>query len=335
MKALMTASLAAAFVCIACEASAAEEKPETWLRSGELGPTPKRVTDAYPLSDQANGGNWKKYELMTDEFTGKELDAKKWWPNNPSWLGRKPALFHVDNVRLADGKLHLSMKKGDVPEMEQHAGYHTYTSAAVQSKGRVLYGYFEVRCRPMASAGSSSFWFYYNDKDRWTEIDVFEIGGKAPGFERRYNMNVHVFKTPAEKRHWSSHGRWTSPADLADAFHVYGLEWNRQKIRWYFDGVEVRWVENTHWHQPTASTTFGRGSRVRETHIPFSRSQVLPGNVMPRVSASLKGDLRYQVGSRQPGIRGGGASKTVRSQAEPGNEGQAYRHGQPSCGLSA
>ena len=29
-----------------------------------------------------------------------------------------------------------------------------------------------------------------------TEIDVFEIGGKAKGFEHKYNMNVHVFRTP-------------------------------------------------------------------------------------------------------------------------------------------
>ena len=129
-------------------------------------------------------------------------------------------------------------------------GYHTYTCAAVKSKTTVLYGYFEVRCKPMKSAGSSSFWFYDSTEDWWTEIDVFEIGGGSPGYERKYNMNVHVFRTPEEERHWSDHSVWVAPADLADDFHVYALEWDEKEIKWYFDSQEVRRVENTHWHQP-------------------------------------------------------------------------------------
>ena len=44
------------------------------------------------------------------------------------------------------------------------------------------------------------------NKGSWIKFepmsDVFEIGGKAKGFERKYNMNLHVFKTPREKKHW-------------------------------------------------------------------------------------------------------------------------------------
>lgn len=255
MKILLQLAIAAALTvaCATAEVSAAEKprpKLQNWLRTGPLGPTPKRLTDAHPLSDQVNEGNWQSYKPMTDEFDGNDLNSDKWWPTNPRWIGRKPALFRVENVRVDEGKLHLSMRKGDVPEMQRHDGYHTYTSAAVQSKSKVLYGYFEVKCRPMASAGSSSFWFYHNGPEQWTEIDVFEIGGKAPGFERRYNMNVHVFKTPTEKQHWSSHGQFSASEDLADGDHVYGLAWDKKRIAWYLDGVLVRWVENTHWHQP-------------------------------------------------------------------------------------
>lgn len=238
-------------VSVAGSVAAAKKKsPQGWLRSGGLGPKPERVTDALPLSDQDNQGKWQKYEPMTDEFDGTELDPAKWHPTNPRWLGRQPAFFYKGNVNISDGNLHLTMRKGEVPEMSKDKGYHTYTSAAVQSKTRVKYGYFEIKAKPMKSHGSSSFWFYDNTPELWTEIDVFEIGGGAPGFERKYNMNVHVFRTPTEKRHWSVHGAWMAPSDLADDYHVYGLEWNREKIRWYFDGVIVRWIENTHWHQP-------------------------------------------------------------------------------------
>ncbi|UCD00291.1 MAG: family 16 glycosylhydrolase [Phycisphaerales bacterium] len=224
--------------------------PENWVRVGALGPKPGRVTDQHPLSDQANKGNWTKYEAMSDEFEGGVLDPNKWYPTNPRWLGRQPAYFWPGNVKVSDGKLHLTMRKQEVPEMPKDKGYHTYTSAAVQSKAKVRYGYFEIRCRPMKSHGSSSFWFYDNTPELWTEIDVFEIGGAAPGFEKKYNMNVHVFRTPTEKKHWSLHGEWIAPSNLADDYHVYGLQWDADSIKWYFDGVLVRWVENTHWRQP-------------------------------------------------------------------------------------
>jgi len=228
---------------------AAGTRPQSWVRKGDLDPTPERVSDCLPLSDQSNTGHWVRYEPMTDEFGQTALDPNKWWPRNPRWLGRQPAYFHPGNVAVSDGKLHLTMRKQEVPEMPKNKGYHTYTSAAVQSKTTVKYGYFEIKARPMRSHGSSSFWFYHNTPERWTEIDVFEIGGGVPGFERKYNMNVHVFRTPTEKKHWSMHGAWIAPADLAADFHVYGLQWGKDKIKWYFDGVLVRWVENTHWHQ--------------------------------------------------------------------------------------
>jgi beta-glucanase (GH16 family) len=234
----------------ACLFGAENKRPRSWLRDGELGARPERVTDSFPLSDQGNEGNWRKFEVMSDEFNGAELDTNKWWPRNPTWLGRQPAYFYSGNVKVSDGKLHLTMRKQEVAEMPKDKGYHTYTSAAVKSKTAVKYGYFEVKCKPMKSHGSSSFWFYDSTPEIWTEIDVFEIGGGAPGFERKYNMNVHVFRTPTEKKHWSSHGAWEAPSNLADDYHVYGLEWDEEKVRWYFDGVLIRWVENTHWHQP-------------------------------------------------------------------------------------
>ena len=254
MKRSKVLQICSCFVLIvaACGDSVAGKArpPKGWVRTGDLGDVPTRVSEDYPLSDQANDGNWVKYEVMSDEFAGSELDNEKWWPMNPRWQGRQPAYFYPGNVTVTDGKLHLAMRKQEAPEMPKDKGYHTYTSAAVQSKAPIKYGYFEIKCRPMKSHGSSSFWFYNNEPKLWTEIDVFEIGGRAPGFEKKYNMNVHVFKTPAEKEHWSRHGVWVAPSNLADDYHTYALEWDREELKWYFDGVLVRRIENTHWHQP-------------------------------------------------------------------------------------
>jgi hypothetical protein len=32
--------------------------------------------------------------------------------------------------------------------------------------------------------------------------------------------------------------------------HVYGFDWGKDDLKFYVDGVLVRSVENTHWHQP-------------------------------------------------------------------------------------
>jgi beta-glucanase (GH16 family) len=242
-------------LALASAASAGRPDPATW-KDYQVGPAgfrpAKRLPggDAYPLSDQANKGKWRRYAPLWDEFDGNRLDATKWWDINPEWKGRQPAAFMPSNVSVYDGKLHLTMKKEEPPAELKAQGYHTYTSAAVQSKTKVLYGYFEVTAKAMASAGSSAFWFYSNTPKEWTEIDVFEIGARAPGFERKDHITVHVFHTPTEKEHWQIGSAWITPWDPADGYHVYGLDWEKDQLSFYVDGVLVRRGPNTHWHQP-------------------------------------------------------------------------------------
>lgn len=219
------------------------------LRPDPRAGTPKRITDRLPLWDQENRGGWVRNEAMSDEFNGRGLDAAKWWPVNPSWKGRQPAFFSAGNVRVAGGMLHLAMRREDPSPELRAEGCHTWSSAAVQSRERVRYGSFEVRAKAMRSAGSSAFWFYDSTPEQWTEIDVFEIGGGAPGFERKLHITVHVFRTPQENKHWQIHDAWMAPAGLADDFHVYGLDWDEKELRFYFDGALVRRGPNTHWHQ--------------------------------------------------------------------------------------
>lgn len=232
--------------------SKADKRPtRIWNRAGPLGIPPQHVTDAYPLSDQKNTGGWIKFQPMTDEFEGQKLDRNKWVLGIEGWKGRQPALFSDTNVTVSSGKLHLTMRKEKLSAEAEQLGYKDYTSAALHTKVRSSYGYYEVKAKPMNSGGSSSFWFCQDETPGWgTEIDVFEIGGKAPGFERKYNMNLHVTRTPQEKKHWSVGGVWEAPWRFADDYHVFGLDWGKDEIRYEVDGALVRSVENTHWHQP-------------------------------------------------------------------------------------
>lgn len=199
-------------------------------------------------ADPPPGSRWDPIPKLTDEFEGDTLDATKWHDHNPTWKGRKPGYFSRENVTVRDGKLHLTARAEDLPDLPE--GYHTFTTAAVKSKSPIKYGYFEIKARAMKSKASSAFWFYNQSEDQWTEIDVFELCSVDPKWKRRYHMNVHVFYTPEEKEHWSKPEVWEAPFDFADDYHVYALEWDAKVIRWYVDGRMLRELENTHWHQP-------------------------------------------------------------------------------------
>lgn len=195
-----------------------------------------------PHTDPTNVGGWVLFEPLSDEFEGEELDDEKWWDHHQYWLGRQPAFFCPDNIEVRDGQLHITMKKEECPAMDQYRdrGYHTYTSACVMSKERIQYGYIEIEARPMDSAGSSAFWLQ-DDTANWIrEIDVFEIGGNAPGFEYRYNMNLHMSDTGRWADSVSNHKVWYAPFRLADDYNIYALEWNPEVIRWYVNGEIVR-----------------------------------------------------------------------------------------------
>ena len=196
------------------------------------------------IAEPPANGRWEPIPELTDEFEGQELDKSKWHDHNPGWKGRQPGYFSKANVTVSDGKLHLTARTEKLPNVPE--GYHTFTTAAVKSKTLVKYGYFEIKCKPMRSRASSAFWFYHSTPELWTEIDVFEISGSAPGHERTVHMNVHVFRTPEENRHWSKGGKWTAPVDLADDYRVYGLEWDKNEIKYYVDDKVVRSLKNTH-----------------------------------------------------------------------------------------
>ncbi|TWU42190.1 Beta-porphyranase A precursor [Novipirellula artificiosorum] len=236
---------------------------ENWTLTGPLTPPVDRISDEMPLSDQKNAANWTKFEPLWDEFSGAALRSEQWWDHNPTWYGRAPSRFlgEGQNVHVKDGNLQLVMRRDDTLPRERFHGpdeaFHSYSSASVVSKALVRYGYFEVRSQAMNSGGSSSFWFASQMRDRKTgkryrsEIDVFELGGKAIGHENAYHMNAHIFETPADgRRHWNEGGTWTAPFQFADDFHVFGLLWDAEQLVYYVDGVPVRRMKNTHWHAP-------------------------------------------------------------------------------------
>ena len=225
--------------------------PKKYVDSIELKNSIERVNSAYPLSDQQNSKSWKLIKKYSDEFEGNNLNYSRWYPNNPKWKGRPPTYFHESNVSLKNGELVIKVNQHGAEKLPNE---FTHSTGFIKSKTKFLYGYFEAEAKLMDAPWVSGFWMTNVDKDWWTEIDICE---NAPGVENNrhdLNSNIHVFKSPKEhgdvKKHFSRTKKYFFPEELQNDYHVWGLEWTKEYIRFYIDGILFREAKNTHWHQP-------------------------------------------------------------------------------------
>lgn len=197
--------------------------------------------------------NPKSWQLVwSDEFDGATLDTGKWTPD--IWPARKvndedqAYTARPENLRLDDGMLVIEAHKEDY----QGAAY---TSGRVHAagKGDVLYGRVEVRARLPDGRGTwPAIWMLPSDPyryattcsqgedwqgsktcDAWPnsgEIDIMEHVGYQVG---------HIHGTVHSQAYywvkWEQRKGRILPADVANTFHVYALEWTPERIDIFVD----------------------------------------------------------------------------------------------------
>jgi beta-glucanase (GH16 family) len=220
-------------------------------------------------------GRWVPIPEMTDEFEGDRLDSGKWFDHYPKWDGRKPGYFSPKNVVLKDGKLQITARLEDLPNLPE--GYHTFTTGAVRSRHMAHYGYFEIKAKVMRAKASSGFWFNEGSPGWWTEIDVFEVGPVGGGRERTIFTSAHVFRAPGLEKGFAQPGKWEAPVNLADDYHTYGLLWEWDRITFFFNGVVFREIENTHWHNPSH---LNLNSEIKQTWFGLPDKEELPATFL-------------------------------------------------------
>ena len=206
------------------------------------------------------GEDWTFAPEFSDEFNDVKLDDAKWWDFNPEWHGRKPGYFARENVSVTDGLLQLTarvQKPEEVTVENRVRGYDKFTTSTVKCKKRIMYGYFEARCKSMKASVCNAFWLYdplnapakYREGSFSEEIDIFEIFGKPTKaeFEQVYCTTVHRFYTPYVESIANfkqtplpkKAAKQKVPFDFSADFHVYGFLWTPTEMRWFVDGKEV------------------------------------------------------------------------------------------------
>ena len=173
----------------------------------------------------------------SDEFDGHALDRGKWtFETGGHGFGNNEMQYYTDrpeNLRLEDGMLVIEARR------EAYQG-RDYTSARIKTAGLVerTYGRYEARIKvPRGQGIWPAFWLLGADIKtagwpRCGEIDIMENIGREPA---TVHGTVHG---PG----YSGDQAFGSPARLergafADDFHVFAVEWEPQRIRWYRDGI--------------------------------------------------------------------------------------------------
>ncbi len=181
------------------------------------------VFAAWAAADPPAHSEWRV--TFYDEFLGNGLNRLKWldryqWGRTHNY----DAYVAPEHVIVEDGL--LSLKADNAPREGKKL-----TSAAITSYDRFSqqYGYFEGRFRiPKGKGFWPAFWMLPYPQ-RWPpEIDIFE-------FIRDEPVAYMTF-------HWGephkSKGFTFKGPDYWNEFHVFGIEWDAEKIVWYIDGVE-------------------------------------------------------------------------------------------------
>ena len=181
------------------------------------------------------------------EFTGPRgarPDPRAWvYDLGGGQWGNQEWEYYTDrpeNVSLdGHGDLAISAVREQLPGMTPcEFGPCDITSGRITTKGRFAqaYGLFEARIKvPSGSGLWPAFWMLGNlpGQPPWPtsgEIDAMEVLG-------RYPMTVYGtvhgpgFVDPGIGGHLTLKSR-----ALADAFHVYGVQWSPRAVTWLFDG---------------------------------------------------------------------------------------------------
>ena len=175
--------------------------------------------------------------VWADEFNqpnGSGPDRTKWnHQQGGSGWGNGELQHYSDsteNSYIQDGMLVIQAN-------EEYMLGRDYTSARLttQFKGDWTYGRFEIRAKlPNTQGIWPAFWLLpsrgvYGSGTAGGEIDIMEMIGSEPN--RAYGT-LH-FGNPPE--HASNSYDLPNGADYSEDFHIFGLEWEPNEIRWYVD----------------------------------------------------------------------------------------------------
>ena len=222
--------------CAGCKAEGA-----AGVRPGDQPPSrgpayPASNPDGYELQ-----GKWKL--VWSDEFNGRELNPDNWTrqvlpdPFNDEW---QQYFDREENAYVRDGYLVIKA----IHTGKEH-GKDQYTSGRLHTGGKQEWKYGRIAARIQLPYGQGiwpAFWMLGANIDeiggavawpRCGEIDILEMYGSRD--DGVVEANLHY--EDAGHKMLGTKSFHLKEGIFADRFHVFEIEWNRESITWFVDGI--------------------------------------------------------------------------------------------------
>lgn len=161
---------------------------------------------------------------FSDEFDGNTLDTKVWEVESGA-PGHILSSRWPENIVINKGVCRIITKSENRGGRDWTTG-HMWTRFFRQS-----HGYFEARLKISAAGGLNNAFWLMTRPEKTFEIDIVEAQWPS-----KILTNAHTW--------FGSHKMYskiiTTSYDLSKDFHVYGMEWDSNSIRWFLDGSVIR-----------------------------------------------------------------------------------------------
>jgi len=181
------------------------------------------------------GEQWKL--IWQDEFDQPGLPSVEKWMSEVGFIRNHELQYYTvgrqENARVENGCLILEARK------EDYQGA-SYTSASLFSKANWTYGRIEVRAKlPQGKGLRSAIWSlgYNIDKVGWPacgEIDIMQYLGSDPD-----QITTQVHTKAYNQMQGGPKGATTQVPAINTDFHLFVIEWLKDRIDWYIDGQKV------------------------------------------------------------------------------------------------
>jgi beta-glucanase (GH16 family) len=144
----------------------------------------------------------------------------------------------------AGGYLHIEAQKVGAAMQSLINGYK-YVSGEVNTYHSFSqeYGFFEMRAKLPAGQGFWPAFWLMPENGQWPpELDIMEMLGNDP---------TTIYTTAHYGKNNNSHSLGSTVANTSSAFHNYGIDWEADKITWYFDDKPIYSIATpADMHQP-------------------------------------------------------------------------------------
>lgn len=205
------------------------------------------------VKKQDGNQNESEWSLVwSDEFSGKEIDRRKWTFDIGNWIvdengngitsgwGNNEKEYYTDsneNAFIEDGKLVIKAKKEQVTDQ---FGTYDYTSAKLKTKGLFSkkYGRYEIKAKlPVGKGLWPAIWMLPEEDKYGTwaasgEIDIVEAWGSRPN---TVAGTIHYGEGWPNNKYTGKEFEFPEKSGI-DRWHTYALEWEPGELRWYVDG---------------------------------------------------------------------------------------------------